>query len=129
MGSRFETVRGLRLGAKFSISAEVANARTASIQFVDRENGNELAERVAAMFYLADDVNGDTPSAVAPSGGLAAGTDGAVIEWATNLSGWAISEVDGDLDITITEAGVKSYYLILVMPDGKLVSSGAIAFA
>lgn len=130
MPARFENFERMRVDAKLAaLSAEVANARTASIQFIDRLSKDELGERVAVQFYLADDAYGDTPSTVAPSGGLAAGTDGAVIESVANLSGVAISEVDGDLDVTITEIGVKSYYLILIMPDGKVWSSGAIAFA
>jgi hypothetical protein len=130
MPARFETFEHLRVDAKVvAISAEVANARTVSVQFLDRGSRDEMGERVSVAYYLADDVAGDTPATVAPSGGLAAGTDGAVIEWTANLSGVATSEVDGDLDITITEVGVKSYYLILVLPDGKLFSSGQIAFA
>lgn len=40
-----------------------------------------------------------------------------------------ISESDGDIDINIGEDGVDTWYLILVMPDGRLVASGAITFA
>lgn len=39
------------------------------------------------------------------------------------------SESDGDIDLNITEAGVATWYLILVLPNGKLVASGAITFA
>lgn len=39
-----------------------------------------------------------------------------------------VSESDGDIDINITESGVKTMYLILVNPNGGLVPSGAIAF-
>ena len=38
-------------------------------------------------------------------------------------------ESDGDIDIDITETGVATWYLILVMPDGRHVASGAITFA
>lgn len=41
-----------------------------------------------------------------------------------------VSEVDGDIDIDITHAaGAKTLYLVLVMPDGKLMVSPAITFA
>lgn len=40
-----------------------------------------------------------------------------------------ISEVDGDIDINIGEDGVDTWYLVLVMPNGRLVVSGAITFA
>jgi len=40
-----------------------------------------------------------------------------------------ISEADGDIDINITEAGVATWYLALVLPNGKLAVSDAITFA
>jgi hypothetical protein len=40
-----------------------------------------------------------------------------------------VSEADGDIDININEAGVATWYLILQLPNGKLVPSGAITFA
>ena len=98
-----------------------------AVQLVDRENGNELGERIGLMCYLADDANGDTPAATAPDT-VAIGTDGALIEWVSNLSGLLITESDGDADINITENGADTWYLILVMPDGKLVASDAITF-
>lgn len=39
------------------------------------------------------------------------------------------SESDGDIDINITETGVKTWYLNVVMPDGTIETSGAITFA
>lgn len=40
-----------------------------------------------------------------------------------------VSESDGDIDLNITEAGVKTWYLVVVNPDGLLRVSGAITFA
>jgi hypothetical protein len=43
---------------------------------------------------------------------------------------WLVSESDGDIDVAITHAaGAKTMYLILVMPNGRLVASSAITFA
>lgn len=39
------------------------------------------------------------------------------------------SESDGDIDVTITHSGAKTCYLVLVMPNGRLVASSAITFA
>lgn len=41
----------------------------------------------------------------------------------------AVSEADGDIDISITDSGTPTMYMILVLPDGTLVASGAITFA
>lgn len=127
--SKFSTHRNLKIDATFTIGTEAADVINVGIQLTDRDNGNEISERVAVMYYLADDVAGDTPSGTAPDGGIAIGTDGALTEWTANVSGLAISESDGDLDIDVTESATPTFYLILVMPDGKLQASAAITFA
>lgn len=127
--SKFTNSKNLKLSADFTVGAEAGNAINVAVQLKDRLNKNDLGERAAVQFYLADDAAGDTPSATAPDGGIAIGTDGALIEHAANLSGLAISEVDGDIDIDLTESGTGTWYLVLVMPDGQLQVSGAITFA
>lgn len=126
--SRFETVRDLKIGAKFTIGTEAANAINVAVQLLDRENGNEIASRVGMAWYLAGDANGNT-IASAPSGGIAIGTDGLLLEWTANVSGWVVSEADGDIDVVITDTGTPTVYLVLIAPDGKLLISGAITFA
>lgn len=126
--SRFENTRNLKIKPVFTIGAENTNAINVAIQLLNRDNGNELAERVALQWYLSSDANGDAISA-APSGGIAIGTDGLLIEHTNNIAGTVISEVDGDIDVTLTESTAKSFYLILIAPDGKLYPSGAITFA
>lgn len=126
--SKFSSHPDLKIDAKFTIGAEAANAINVAIQLKDRENGNELAERVALHWYLSADANGDA-IASAPSGGIAIGTDGLLLEWTNNVSGLVVSEADGDIDVTITDTGTPTMYLILVAPDGKLLPSGAITFA
>lgn len=98
-----------------------------SIQLKDGYNNADLAYRCAVGFYLSDDANGDSVAGTAPDS-LAIGTDGAIMEWTSNVSGKLISESDGDIDLTIGENGADTWYLILVMPDGSLVASGAITF-
>jgi hypothetical protein len=130
MGSTFNSVPGLKLDATFVYGAEAANVINVAVQIKDRLNGGAVGERVSVGFYLADDANGDTPSASAPDGGIAIGTDGAMREYVANLSGRLTSESDGDIDIDLTHAaGAATWYLILEMPDGRLIPSGAITFA
>ena len=126
--SRFDNTRNLKIKPVFTIGAENTNAINVAIQLLNRDNGNELTERVALQWYLAADANGDT-IASAPSGGIAIGTDGLLIEHTNNIAGTVISEADGDIDVTLTESTAKSFYLILIAPDGKLYPSGAITFA
>lgn len=129
MSSKFNNTRDLKIDAQFTVGAEETNAINVAVQLVDRLNKNEVADRVGLLWYLSDDAAGDTPSATAPDGGVAIGTDGVLIEHTANLNGTVISESDGDIDITLTEAGADTWYLNLVMPDGKVMTSGAITFA
>lgn len=114
--------------ASITVGAEAGNAINVQIQ-MQNPNGIDCAQRVAVPWYLSNDANGDSIITTAPSGGVAIGTDGVLLEWTDNKAGLMISEADGDVDITLTEAGVLTCYLILVMPDGSLVASGAITFA
>ena len=126
--TNFNNNRDLLIKPVFTIGSEAANARNVAIQLTDRKNGGDIAERVALMWYLASNATGDA-IATAPDGGIAIGTDGLLIEHTNNVAGMVVSEVDGDIDVTITESTAKSFYLVLVAPDGKLYPSAAITFA
>jgi hypothetical protein len=112
-----------------TVGAEASDVINVAIQVNDPE-GKAIDHAVALDFYLADDAAGLTPSSSAPAGGIAIGTDGALIENVANLSGKLITEVDGDCDIDITNATTTpTFYLVVVLPDGQLAISDAITFA
>lgn len=110
----------------FSIGAEGAS-RVVSMQFKDAL-GNEVYERVSCFAYLSDDAEGDDIAVTAPDT-VAAGTDGVYIPIVAGKAFQLVSEVDGDMDLEITENGADTWYLNVVMPDGRIVTSGAIEFA
>ena len=105
--------------------AEAADVVNVVIQVL-RNKGGDSQVAVALPWYLASDAAGLTPQAVAHDGGLAIGTDGALIETVANLSGILITEADGDCDIDITDAGAFTAYLVVVLPTGELVVSNVI---
>lgn len=123
-----DAVGGVAAGASFTVGDEDSNAINVAVQLTDRA-GVDLAEAAALPFYLSDDDAGQTPSGTAPDGGIAIGTDGALIEHTDNVAGLAIFEADGALDIDITESGTETFYLNVVLPNGKIATSGAITFA
>jgi hypothetical protein len=122
------TLDGAAAAVEYTVGTEAANVINLGLQFQDA-NGVDVAVPVGCKFYLADDSVGLTPSATAPDGGIAIGTDGALIEWTANLSGLVVSESDGDVDIDLTESGVATWYFVTVLPNGKLDVSTAITFA
>jgi hypothetical protein len=128
LGSTFESFPELNIGAVITVGTEGAGSIiNVAVQLIDRDNGNELAERVGIYGYLSDDAYGNSNVASAPDGGWAIGTDGLLIPIVANKAALFITENDGDLDINITHAGAnKTMYLVLVMPDGQLYVSGAI---
>jgi len=110
------------------VGSEGSNAINVTIQLKTKA-GVDLAVRGSVFAYLSDDANGDTIAGTAPDGGVAIGTDGLAIPIVANKAFQLVSEADGDIDITITESSVDTWYLILVMPNGRLVVSDAITFA
>lgn len=114
--------------ASFVIGAESGgNTITVNIQLLDAA-GVDMAIRSSVGFYLSADAAGDSTAVAATS--LVAGTDGVMQEFISNSAGRLISEADGDIDVVIGDAsGAATYYLILVMPNGKLVASSVITFA
>lgn len=114
--------------ASFTIGAEAANVINVAIQLKDISS-SDLATRATLIGFLSDDANGDSVTATGPSTESAIGTDGVLTALVTKKVYLLTSESDGDIDINITEAGAATWYLILVMPDGRHVASGAITFA
>ncbi len=114
-------------GATFTIATEDSNVVNVSIQLTDFR-GASLATRAGMFAYLSDDANGDSVgTAHSTSPGI--GTDGLLAVVVTDLSFYLVSESTGIIDIDFTDSGTQTIYLILVMPDGRLVASGAITHA
>jgi hypothetical protein len=115
--------------ASFTVGAEAGNAIVVSIQLKDA-GGNDLTTRANVYAYLSDDANGDSLIATAHDGAVAGGTDGVLQAMEAKKSFRLTSEADGDIDVSITHAaGAKTAYLVLVLPEGNLVVSGAITHA
>jgi len=115
------------LNAIFTVGTEAADAINVAVQLKDG-NGQNCTVRHTLAWYLSSNANGDA-LASATDGGIAIGTDGLLIEAVTNLAGFVTSEADGDIDVTLTESGTGTWYLVLVMPNAALKVSGAITFA
>lgn len=114
--------------ATITVGSEDTNAINVAVQLLDG-NGDNLATAAGVQWYLSDDADGSSLTAAAPDGGAAIGTDGLLIEQTANTSGLLVTESDGAADVALTEAGAATWYLVLVLPSGRVVVSGAITFA
>jgi hypothetical protein len=116
-------------GAGFTVNAESSDTITVNVQLKDLLDADVAAVTVVRM-YLSDSSDGVGLTATAPSGGVAAGTDGTILtEDVTDKMFTVISESDGDIDLVLTEVGVATWYLVAILATGRIAVSAAITFA
>lgn len=117
---------GVALDATFTIGTETANAINVAVTLVDGQ-GNALTNRAGVFAYLSS--NATTLALASTAEDIAIGTNGVYIEQIANAAGWVVSTAAGLFDLTITETtGAATYYLVLLLPTGRVVVSGAITF-
>lgn len=115
-------------GAAITVGTEAANVINVAIQL--QMGDTALAEIGVVQAYLSDDSGGDGIAATAPSAGVAIGTDGSILVADVADKMWTLqSEADGDIDLDITDVGTPTFYLVVILPDGRIVVSDAITFA
>ncbi len=116
--------------AVITVGAESSDVITCAIQLKDFA-GNDMKVPSCIYAYYSGDAAGADIVATTWSGGHDNGTDGEYTVGATDgVDMHLISESDGDIDLAITETtATHTGYLVLVMPNGKLVVSDAITFA
>lgn len=88
-------------------------------------DGVAISQRGAVDLWLSSSPTG-IPVASAPSGGAAIGTNGMLITQVTNVAWKAVSNASGLFDITLTDTGGHTFYLVIQTPTGILVISPAI---
>lgn len=119
--------------AVITLGAEAANARTVGIQLQTAVHNN-LNEPAVVVAYLSSDAAGLAPVNAAGTDIVPTDSgDGAIIDTAvaaTHASVRLVSDATGSIELTLTNAGdeTETVYLNVVLGNGKLVTSGAIAF-
>lgn len=130
MPSTFQNASdGLLIDAVMTVGAEAANAISVTIQLEDRLNGNTIGESVGIEWFLASDVAGSTVASAPDSGAAAETSSGTLIEWTANVAGLLFTNSNGAAKLTLTHSSTGTWYLVLKMPDGKKMVSGAITFS
>lgn len=113
------------MGATIVVGAENANVRAITVQLKDGD-GVDLAHRAAVLIAVLLDADGDAFVVTGGSTGIAIGTDGALLAIVAKKLFLAISEADGDIDLTWTDTGTEAAYLAVIRPDGRIIASAAL---
>jgi hypothetical protein len=108
-----------------TVAAEAADSINVALVFRDAKYN---AKRGACRAYLSDNADGSNVAGTAPDT-VAIGTNGLAIELVTKKVWELVPNANGLLDLAIGENGADTWYLVVILPDGSLVISGAITFA
>ena len=113
--------------AVITVGAEVGSTFLPTIQLKDFA-GNNLTVPAAIVCYMSavatgldfDTISGEVAKTSGGNG------DSCILE---STKAWLlVSEADGTISVTITDTGTGNIYLVLVMPNGKLVVSDAMLY-
>lgn len=129
MPSNFQNTQELLIDARMTVGVEASNVISVDVQLVDRLNGNTIGESVALNWYLSSSATGAAIATAPDSGAALSNGYGALAEWTANVNGLVITNSNGRAIFTLSESSTGTWYLVLVMPDGKLMVSDAITFA
>lgn len=113
-----------------TVGAEAATASDCirvSAQFKNK-NGTALTEKCVARFYLSDVATGLGVTGTGPTT-VAAGSKGAIILEVSRKNYTVMTDANGIVEIDLTDAGTSTWYMVMVLPNGRFVISGAITFA
>ena len=121
------TLKGVVHDATITVPAISSDTFAVTIQLKDWA-GNDLEEAAHIHCYVSSTSTGLDPTAISAEITTTSGGDGATLVSLAKYSWELISEADGDIAIDVTDDGSDTLYLVLVMPDGRLVVSGALAF-
>jgi len=109
-------------------SASVADGATVefSVQFNDAA-GVAVSHPVSFNYYVSSAADGlalDTAVTTIADGGA-----GTIVPITANQSGIGVSDATGTCEIDITEAGADVVYLVVTLPDGRIVVSSGVTWA
>ncbi len=114
--------------ATISVGTEGTNAISVTIQLVDG-NGDNLTAIAGFSWYLSGDSAGAGIVGTAPNDGTAIGASGKIAELVAEKAGYLLTDATGKAIITLTDSTTPTFYLVVILPIGKVVISSAITFA
>lgn len=114
--------------ASITVGTENTNVRAITIQLKD-SNGKDIDYSEMVDIFVFADADMAAFASTGGSTGIAIGTDGALLTVVAKKHFIAVSEADGDIDLTWTDTGTEAAYLGVRLPTGRMVISSALTNA
>jgi len=120
----------VNMTVSMTVGAEATNAIIVAVAVLSGHTGTAFSSAIALPFYLSSDSAGQVLEA-GTDAAITAGTDGLVIlnGGDSSVAGTLITETTGEMDLTITDTGADTYYVNVILPNGKVQTSGVVTFA
>ena len=116
------------MNAAIVVGTPTAGAFPVAIQ-LSGPSSKDLVVCGGIFAYLSKSADGsDIAVHATDTNGFAIDTDGLQVPVVANIASYLISESDGDIDLTITILTTKTAYLVVVLPNGKLVISSIMTY-
>jgi len=116
------------IDATITVGTKASHAFPIAIQLLG-PSGVDMKYSAVVDVYLCTDTAGDTMASATQSGGLDILTDGTIIkEHTADVYQTLKSESDGDIGLTVTLNASYTVYLVVVLPNGRVIISSALAY-
>lgn len=112
--------------ADITPAAEIADVVAVTIQLKTLGDDN-WNERTMVSVWICDDAEGAVPTVAGTISSVAATTGGLLTQLDENISYQCVTDASGALVLEITEPGTDSYYIGVMLPNGKYIVSTAAA--
>jgi hypothetical protein len=124
MSQRFTTP----VDATITVGTAVSHAYPVYIQLLG-PSGVDMKYSSIIGAYLSTDTAGDTMASATHSAGFDILTDGTIlVEHTADVYQTLKSETDGDIGLTITLQASYTVYLNVILPNGRVITSSALAY-
>ena len=131
--NKYEAIKELQnthLDATITVGTENTNAINVAVQLKSDKAQAAIATRRVLDVYISGVNTGADIVGTAPNGGVAIGTNGKILASVVADKYFkVVCNTSGQFDLTLTDSGTPTFYLVVVMPNGRLVISSAITFA
>lgn len=125
--AEINTLDGIPAAATFTVGAESDDGITVTAQVKDA-NGDNISGYRGMLMYLSQSADGSDGTTNLPDEFDV--NTGTVIQWIESLKSMYLCPSNtGAISVHIVYSGAATYYLVLLLPSGKLAVSGAITFA